>query len=391
MAGHIYFSLLNPVIAVIFATMFLLFWRRFQAHRYFGLLALAFLLLAAGFAFYDFSPLGSEIANRLISNIAFASAIVIACSAALQRSHIAIPFAAFAAMLIPGYTAFLWFLIVVPSVDARIIIVGLIFSGLFLISVAKLLLAGPASTPDRLIVISGILGAVLPLARPSLILLGILDAADGPTFRQSSYWLSLQAFSPILTGTVALLFLSAMTMDTMDRLKAEANHDYLTGLLNRRGFETAIGKALLDDPDSALLMADIDDFKQVNDCFGHKVGDLVIAGVARALSSHGGAKFAARVGGEEFALYYDHSDQASLQRHAEAIREAVRHMVVGGLPRDHNLTLSIGLHANGSGQTLSEMLIEADRALYKAKTNGKDRAVTSGAPLRAVGRQAGLA
>lgn len=391
MAGHIYFSLLNPVIAIIFATMFLLLWRRFQAHRYFGLLALAFLLSAAGFAFYDFSPFGSEMASRLISNITFAAAIVIACSAALQRSRIAIPFAAFAALLIPGYAAFVWFLVFAPSVDARIVIVGLIFSGLTLISATRLLQAGPVSTPDRLIVAAGIMGAALSLARPTLILLGILDAADGPTFQESSYWLSLQAFSPILIGTVALLFLSAMTMDTMDRLKAEANHDYLTGLLNRRGFESAIGKALLGDPDSALLMADIDDFKQVNDRFGHKVGDLVIAGVARALSSHGGAKFAARVGGEEFALYYDHSDQAALQRNADAICAAVRHMVVGGLPGDYNLTLSIGLHAHGSGQTLSDMLIEADRALYKAKTDGKDRAVTTRAPLRAVGRQAGLA
>ncbi|MBE7731695.1 GGDEF domain-containing protein [Devosia faecipullorum] len=391
MAGHIFFSLLNPVIAAIFATMFLLLWRRFQAHRHFGLLALAFLLLAAGFAFYDFSPLGSEVANRLISNIAFAAAIIIACCAALQRSRIPIPFAAFAALLIPGYAAFVWFLVLVPSIDARIVIVGLIFSGLFLISVTKLLQAGPSSTPDRLIVAAGILGAILPLARPILILLGILDAADGPTFRESSYWLSLQAFSPILSGTVALLFLSAMTMDMVDRLKAEANHDYLTGLLNRRGFESAIGKALLGNRHSALLIADIDDFKQVNDRFGHKVGDLVIAGVARALSSHSGAKFAARVGGEEFALYYDHSDQDALQRHAEAIRAAVRHMVVGGLPKDYNLTLSIGLHTHGPGQTLSDMLIEADRALYRAKRDGKDRAVTSRAPLHSFKPKARLA
>src|SRR5690606_38425232 len=227
---------------------------------------------------------------------------------------------------------------------------------------------------------------IMPLTRPVLALIGVISADDGNSIQQSSYWLTIQAFSPIVTGTFALLFLAALSLDTLDEMTNAANSDYLSGLLNRRGFESAVGKALENASGKpALILADIDDFKRINDTYGHKVGDQVIAGVARALSTHGGADFAARIGGEEFALFYADSDVAQLQQHTTAVRSALIRMGIPGLPRDHVMTASFGVHCRRGDQGLSEMLSEADRALYRAKDLGKDRAELSTSHLRSVG------
>jgi diguanylate cyclase (GGDEF)-like protein len=384
MPGQIYFSLLNPAIALTFGALFILLWRRWPFHRHLLLLANAFALSAVGFIFYDLSPLSDGNTNKLISNASFAVSIMVACCAAIRRIHLQVPVRIFGVIMLIVAAFYLWFLYVDPSINARIVVMGLALGGITLATVLQLSAAKPISAADRLLIIAGWIGVALSLIRPVLALLGILDPADAGSFQQSTYWISVQAFSPILIGAIALLFLSALSIDTFEQLRSEANHDYLTGLLNRRGFETAVtaALALADRQRPALMMADIDNFKLINDSFGHKVGDQVIAGVARAISSHGSARLTARVGGEEFALYYEDDDSASLQHHADSIRHAVRRMSVAGLPADHALTLSIGIHEHRDSETLGEMLIESDRALYKAKTSGKDRAVNSATPFR---------
>jgi diguanylate cyclase (GGDEF)-like protein len=393
MPGHIYFSLLNPAIVLTFGALFLLLWRRWPFHRHLLLLANAFALSAMGFIFYDLSPLVDENTNKLISNASFVVSIMVACCAAIYRIHAQLPVRTFGVIALVVAAFYLWFLYIEPSVNARIVVIGLALAGITLATVLKLSGAKPISGADRLLIIAGWIGVALSLIRPVLALLGVLDPADAGSFRQSTYWVSVQAFSPILTGTIALLFLSALSIDTFEQLRSEANHDYLTGLLNRRGFETAVtaALALADRQRPTLMMADIDNFKLINDSFGHKVGDQVIAGVARAISSHGNARLTARVGGEEFALYYEENDSASLQHHADNIRHTVRRMSVAGLPADHALTLSIGIHEHRDSETLGEMLIESDRALYKAKTSGKDRAVNSATPFRRRAARAKLA
>ncbi len=384
MPGQIYFSLLNPAIAVTFAVMFLALWQRWPFQRHLLLLAGAFLLAAIGFAVYDLSPLANDSARRLVSNACFVGAITMACIAAFVRAGVQVPMPAFVLTLIACALSFNWYLFVDNQVTARIVIMGLTLALLAGLTVFHLLRAGPSTTADRLIVLAAAVCVILSILRPALTLIGFLSPSDAASFGQSSYWITVQAFSPILFGMVALLFLAAMSIDTFDQLRAEANHDYLTGLLNRRGFEAAVVEALASTRTSrpVLVMADIDNFKLINDSFGHKVGDQVIAGVARALSSQGNARLVARVGGEEFALYYDDNDSARLHRHAEEIRAAVRRISVPGIPPNHPLTLSMGMHGRRAGETLSEMLIEADRALYRAKTSGKDRAVNSAEPFR---------
>jgi len=165
----------------------------------------------------------------------------------------------------------------------------------------------------------------------------------------------------------------------LERAQAEAINDPLTGLLNRRGFEQAVGKAYSSTTElsgAALLIADLDRFKEVNDSHGHLVGDQVLRAVAQVLRSRiKGEDIAARLGGDEFAVLMPDTPLAGAMALAEQIRAKVlqgRLRLSEGDKTVGNITISIGVaHADG-GLSLEALLQRADSALYAAKTAGRN-------------------
>jgi diguanylate cyclase len=173
--------------------------------------------------------------------------------------------------------------------------------------------------------------------------------------------------------------------ENLRRAQSEALLDSLTGLKNRRGLERAVEDLLRDPPGllgSALLLADIDHFKVVNDTYGHVLGDKVIRAVAHVLrSSIKGRDVAARLGGEEFAVLLP---QTSLPG-AAAVAEQIRGTVAQGriCRPDGNesigqVTLSVGVAAARPGDTLEALLERADAAMYAAKRAGRNRVSVAG-------------
>jgi ribonuclease P protein subunit RPR2 len=159
---------------------------------------------------------------------------------------------------------------------------------------------------------------------------------------------------------------------------AEARRDALTGLANKRAFdeqlERATRDALATDGELALVLLDLDDFKQINDREGHAAGDEVLRQVARVLArSIRLTDGAFRIGGEEFAILVA-GGSTEAWRVADRVRDSLRSQRRGlSLP-----TASVGiaaLPANASRQ--EELVVEADRSLYAAKRSGKDRIVAS--------------
>ncbi len=150
--------------------------------------------------------------------------------------------------------------------------------------------------------------------------------------------------------------------------------DPLTGLMNRRAL-TVRAKSL-NGVTLALVIADIDHFKRVNDTYGHLAGDQVIAAVGRALAE-ALAEFGplARVGGEEFALLAGDASSKAIAQRAEAARRRIAEtpIVVDG--RALRVTISAGLATAGSDHKFDTLYSQADRALYLAKTNGRNRAL----------------
>jgi diguanylate cyclase len=166
----------------------------------------------------------------------------------------------------------------------------------------------------------------------------------------------------------------------LEQAKTEALLDPLTGLKNRRGFELAVnelGAAGSPFKDAALVLADIDHFKQINDKHGHLLGDKILRAIGQTLQSNiKGRDIAARPGGDEFAILLQQTPLTGARALAEQIRAAVaagRIRRADSKQQPGSVTLSIGVAVGGSDDTLESMLARADAALYAAKRSGRNR------------------
>ncbi|MDG3040615.1 diguanylate cyclase domain-containing protein [Roseicyclus marinus] len=175
-----------------------------------------------------------------------------------------------------------------------------------------------------------------------------------------------------------------------DRLRASlrlelemAVTDSLTGLHNRRKGLFELERMLARDGTAvAVMLLDIDHFKQVNDVHGHAVGDSVLHGVARRLrSALRSGDLLARIGGEEFLVALPDCDAAHALSIAEGLRKAVagQAFCLDAVDRALAITLSVGIALSrpGSGETTQSLLDRADAALYGAKAHGRDQVTLS--------------
>lgn len=155
-------------------------------------------------------------------------------------------------------------------------------------------------------------------------------------------------------------------------LEYRATHDSLTKALNR-GAVISMANRILSENSLALIVLDIDFFKQVNDSFGHLVGDAVICGVVQAvkqcLPTTG---VVGRVGGEEFTVLLTNADYAQAYIVAEQMRAAIASWDFK-LPTPQQVTASFGVSWTPQGANFSAAYGAADEALYNAKHNGRNR------------------
>lgn len=168
------------------------------------------------------------------------------------------------------------------------------------------------------------------------------------------------------------------------RTRAEymARHDALTGLLNRRGFHDLAhnlwSNALRKQRTIAIIMLDIDYFKQINDKFGHTTGDQVLIEIAQLLTAKCRAgDLLARWGGEEFIILLPETPQEQARILAERIRISVEALSVSFKQAHITTTVSLGLAERSATQTLNELIHQADKHLYLAKENGRNQTHTT--------------
>ena len=198
-------------------------------------------------------------------------------------------------------------------------------------------------------------------------------SADGALLALSPIFVVAIHFSlmmlPLLGVTALLVYQS--TQQALERAH-EASHDGLTQLLNRRSFDSHLTGFLESNAEhvrGALLLMDLDGFKEINDRLGHQTGDMMLLGIADQLRrSAPAAAVVARVGGDEFAvLIPDVGSDASTMAIVEQLRtEITRPVVVDGFPL--SVGVSIGLaFAPTHGRTPEDLLSAADIAMYRAK------------------------
>ena len=164
-----------------------------------------------------------------------------------------------------------------------------------------------------------------------------------------------------------------------DLLQTQATRDPLTSLYNRRYFEEEVNRRLSLHTDDvfSVFMIDADHFKNVNDTYGHKIGDKVLMALAstaeKALREN---DIVARYGGEEFVVYLSQTNAEDAKVVADRLREAIAAIVVmsdAGEPI--KFTVSIGISSSKDSQDINELIKMSDDALYEAKEGGRNRCV----------------
>ncbi|HOO51294.1 MAG TPA: GGDEF domain-containing protein [Alphaproteobacteria bacterium] len=167
----------------------------------------------------------------------------------------------------------------------------------------------------------------------------------------------------------------------LEHVRREAMTDGLTGLANRKCFDSEMDRVLRDFSDRrgvfSILMLDIDYFKSFNDNFGHQVGDQVLRLVARTLKDGlKGKDVAARYGGEEFSIILPDTDLSGAVIVGNALRKAVAGKDVINRSTGKvlgRITLSVGVAEFAGEKTAEQLIARADEALYTAKHNGRNQ------------------
>lgn len=154
--------------------------------------------------------------------------------------------------------------------------------------------------------------------------------------------------------------------------------DHLTGLSNRHHFEMVFAEypptAKRKTPD-ALILIDIDNFKKINDTYGHVLGDVVLKSVAICMKQHSRIyDITVRWGGDELIIYAPRTTLKQAHQLAEKIRKHIHALQITGL---EPITISAGVAVLQSGDTLSQLLNRADKALYEAKQAGRNHVYTA--------------
>ncbi|MGX5801570.1 diguanylate cyclase [Bradyrhizobium sp. Arg314] len=370
-------ALLNPTIALALGAAFLVLWS-YQRHRpYLAALAASYCLSAPGFLLQYFTLPVGVVLTKLISNICFTIAACCLSGAIVARYGRRVPYIGIGIMTGGGLAAFAWFMFVQPDLTWRVLGMNFGFGGLSLLVAAELRPVRNNGPTEKILFALSLLSALNFTARTLVVVVAHGPFPSYAGFYGSSYWTTALLSHALLSLLIALCLFTAAALDVMRALKAETHTDPLSGILNRRGFEER-STLLLDQCGKAgfpvaLVLADLDHFKALNDQYGHETGDRVIADFAAKLRSATGARGAAgRIGGEEFAVLLPLSDLASARLFAEAIRAFYSAGAIDGLPPGTRVTASFGVAARTGKEGLMPLMRRADEALYKAKKNGRD-------------------
>jgi diguanylate cyclase (GGDEF)-like protein len=252
----------------------------------------------------------------------------------------------------------------------------------------------PASAPAELVAMYGdqagfhessnTIRALISIRVP---LRSVMQAAD-----EMAHTLTLVTFV-VLSGIYGVLALLIRRVDAQQRrilrqnaeLERMSMTDMLTGVLNRHGLQRRgdeiINRATRFGHPVALLMLDLDHFKQINDRHGHPVGDQVLKHFAEIIQANlRGSDIFGRWGGEEFLVIAPHLNLNDAEKMAEKLRHAIE---TAEFDSAIHLTASIGVSEYSAGEPASELIKRADHALYAAKEAGRNRVVGETAPARA--------
>ena len=371
-------ELITPTMALFFSACFVLLWMKSGLGRYILAFAGAYLFSAIGFLIAISLPPDSSItfqASQLAYSIAAACMIWGACDRVKQPPFLkamAMIYVIAAAMLVAE-------VIFTQDAGPRLIISNTGYGIMLLVGVISLLSAPRRNLADNLVIAILALNAADFLIRPTVTIL-IEGQIDVAAYHESIYFSLINLVLSVKAVATATVLFGACISDYLTRLKESALHDDLTGLKSRAAFEDEARNMMKRGQDEAkpvaLVVTDIDHFKQVNDIWGHQAGDTAIINFGDLLEGTiRGCDVSARIGGEEFCLVVWNCGLDDAARLAERIRFAFAQMEHRGVGSDIRLTASFGVAEMQKGERYESLFSRADAALYRAKEEGRNQVV----------------
>ena len=366
----------TPLLTFIFACAFLVIWSRDKSRHENFALSLGWFLLTSGFSISILSPDHWGRAIPAITHGPYTLAAVAVSWGILTRISVKPP------MVPQLWIAFVGFALMMVvqnfgnSILADLYITNLTCAAIFVMTAQLFAHSAGRDLVERFILVMLILTAAQFFIRPVISLM-----FDGPlaaeTYRQSVYYFALNwvfAFGSVLFG---LAQISGSVKDLVHALHLKTSRDDLSGLLVRGEFEarveTMLAQANAEGRDVALVIGDIDHFKQVNDIWGHQAGDRAISAFGAMIAQMiRGSDVAGRVGGEEFCILVWSADEDIAARLAERLRQGTHKLEIANGSFDVQLTASFGVAGHRKGETYRELFARADAALYTSKQNGRD-------------------
>lgn len=373
-------GLVTPLMALFFAATFVMLWRIGSMKRHILGYGIAFALSAIGFLITHFLPADAIYlfhTTQIFYSLGSVILIASVCERAGQRLHLG----SMASVYILSAIMMAVTINFSNDVASRLVIVNMGYGVMFAMGVATLLTARRRGVIDIAIIGVMALQATDFLIRPSLTLL-FEQSIPAEVYRDSIYYSLIGLILGVKGLMVATVLIAATIAEWTNVLRANGDLDALTGLHNRGSFEQSmialLPRAQNEGRSLSLVVADIDHFKQVNDIWGHQAGDQAIADFGNLIKNKvRTCDVAGRIGGEEFCIAVWNCDNEPAYRLAERIRHAFaahKHIVIND---DIRLTASFGVATAQAGETYKQLFARADKALYDAKSKGRDRVVNA--------------
>ena len=369
-------GMITPLMAVIFFAVFLMLWKRGKMGSYVLAFAASYLCFGLGYVSTHLFPDTSAFYLFHLTQLFYTAGCFFVIWGACNRvglraplSSLAVVYALSAATLAiaVGYS---------DQTGPRLYIVNTGYGVMFVIATLVLLQAPRRTAIDTLLIVMFAVSAANFLIRPTLTLL-IAGGSSAGAYRESIYYSVLSLAVTIQSLATGVVMIWACASDLIQSERERAERCSLTGLRARRAFEqdalATMERAKQEGIPVALVVADIDYFKSVNDVFGHQVGDKAIATFGSLIEAMiRPSDIAGRIGGEEFCILAWNCDDSSAEAMAERIRRRFSDTPVPEMPASNRLTASFGVASRLENEGYGMLFARADAELYRAKNTGRN-------------------
>ena len=373
-------SLITPALATLFAGLFAFLWLRDRSRLHVLGFAVGYTCFVASFVLVIVLFDGRSVPVSVAVNMIAGSGSAAISWSVARRTRQPSPLLAYGAIILVSSV-----LVAFAAMAGKpsVLLLAQNNASALITALGALVLwqAGSRRTLDRAMVWVMALLAAHGLTRPLQVML-----FEGAPASLDFGLTALQAINVVLMGlfssAIAMLFLATIVRDDMDRERAEAMRDQLSGLPSRAAFERQAKALFYRAQEEALpvslLVCDIDHFKAVNDTWGHSAGDKVIAAFGHLISDKiRPDDCAGRVGGEEFCVLVWNCDERGAASLADRLRISFAAAPIDGVARDHRFTASFGVAQWLPGETYANVFVRADAALYTAKRGGRNMVRTA--------------